>query len=377
MKNDIVTLRNIFLASFYKWLLKPILFKIDPEKVHIKSTAFGEWIGGHDIFKKLISSQFKIENPTLRQKLAGVEFSNPIGLAAGFDYEARLTQITPSIGFGFHSVGTITNSAFKGNPRPQLGRLPESQSLMVNKGFRNLGAQKTTEKLKKFSFEIPVGISIGRTNSAKLNQKQSIEDIIHAFNIFEKTQINNSYYELNISCPNLFGNVTFYTKNNLGNLLSEIDKLRLKKPVFIKMPISNSDREIQVMLDVIANHSPKGVIFGNLQRDRSHPSLIKREVEKFKVGNFSGKPTFERSNELITLAYRNYKKRFVIVGCGGIFCAEDAYKKIKLGASLVQLITGMIFEGPQIISQINLGLIKLLKKDGYKNISQAIGVDNV
>ena len=247
---------------------------------------------------------------------------------------------------------------------------------MVNKGFRNLGAQKSAEKLKKLNFEIPIGISIGRTNSAKLNQRQSIEDIIHAFNIFEKAQVSNSYYELNISCPNLFGNVTFYTKNNLDDLLSEIDKLRLKKPVFIKMPISNSDREIQIMLDVIANHSPKGVIFGNLQRDRSHPLLIKQEIEKFKVGNFSGRPTFERSNELISLVYRNYKERFLIIGCGGVFSPEDAYKKIKLGASLVQLITGMIFEGPQIVSAINLGLVKLLEKDGYSNISQAIGVDN-
>lgn len=370
-------MRNIFLASFYKWLLKPVLFKIDPEKVHIKSTAFGEWIGGHDNFRKIVSSQFKTENPVLRQKLAGIEFSNPIGLAAGFDYEARLTQITSSIGFGFHSVGTITNSEFGGNPRPQLGRLPNSKSLMVNKGFRNLGAHKTAEKLKKLSFEIPIGISIGRTNSAKLNQKQSVEDIIQAFNIFEKAQIKNSYYELNISCPNLSGNVTFYKENNLDDLLSEVDKLRLEKPVFIKMPISNSDREVQIMLDVIAKHSPVGVIFGNLQRDRSHPSLITSEVNKFKVGNFSGKPTLERSNELIALAYRNYKKRFIIIGCGGIFCAEDAYRKIKLGASLVQLITGMIFEGPQLISSINLELSKLLKKDGYSSISQAVGMSSV
>ena len=360
----------------YQNILKPVFFRIDPEKVHIRTIALGEWMGQQEFLKKLISSQYKIESPALHQRLSGINFSSPIGLAAGFDYEARLTQITPSIGFGFHSVGTITNSAFKGNPRPQLGRLPESQSLMVNKGFRNLGAEKTAEKLKRLGFEIPTGISIGRTNSAKLNQKQSIEDIIRAFNIFEKAQVENTYYELNISCPNLFGNVTFYTKNNLEDLLSEIDKLRLKKPVCIKMPISNSDREIQIMLDVIAKHSPKGVIFGNLQRDRTHPSLIKREIKKFKVGNFSGKPTFERSNELISLAYRGYKTRLLIIGCGGVFSAEDAYIKIKKGASLVQLITGMIFEGPQLIYEINSGFLELLKKDGFSNISEAIGIEN-
>ena len=168
----------------------------------------------------------------------------------------------------------------------------------------------------------------------------------------------------------------FTQKKTLEDLLSEIDKLRLKKPFFVKMPISNSTRVIKIMLDVIAKHSSKGVIFGNLQKDRSHPSLIKSEVIKFRIGNFSGKPTFERSNELIKFAHKNYKKRFAIIGCGGVFSAQDAYVKIKKGASLVQLITGMIFEGPQLIHEINSGLVKLLAIDGFKNIADAVGVDS-
>lgn len=139
------------------------------------------------------------------------------------------------------------------------------------------------------------------------------------------------------------------------------------------MPIDKTDKETLDMLKVISKHSPKGVIFGNLQKDRKHKSLDKSEVAKFKMGNFSGKPTFERSNELIKLAYKKYKNRFVIIGCGGVFSAEDAYTKIKLGASLIQMITGLIYQGPQIVSEINLGLAELLKKDGYKNISKAVG----
>jgi dihydroorotate dehydrogenase len=258
-----------------------------------------------------------------------------------------------------------------------LGRLPNSKSLLVNKGFKNLGASVTANKLSGLNFPIPVGISIGRTNSAKLQtQKQSIEDIIKAFKIFEKSAVNNSYYELNISCPNLSGDISFYPRNNLEELLKEIDKLELTKPVYVKMPIGKTDTEFSSMLEVIDKHSPSGVIIGNLQTDRKHHLLDQEEVNKFTKGNFSGRPTFERSNELVRLTYKKFKDRFIIIGCGGIFSAKDAYTKIKLGASLVQLITGMIYQGPQLISQINLGLLDLLDKDGYKNIKEAIGKEN-
>jgi dihydroorotate dehydrogenase len=131
------------------------------------------------------------------------------------------------------------------------------------------------------------------------------------------------------------------------------------------------------MLEVINKFTfIKGVIIGNLQKNRKDPSLDQDEVKKFKTGNFSGKPCKKRSNELIKLTFQKYKKRFVIIGCGGVFSVNDAYKKIKLGASLVQLITGMIYQGPQLIAQINLEFLNLLKKDGFKHVSEAVGVDN-
>lgn len=313
----------------------------------------------------------------LQQKIAGITFDGPMGLAAGFDYEARLTQILPSIGFGFQTIGTITNLPYGGNPRPMLGRLPKSKSLMVNKGFKNDGAIKTAEKLKHLTFRIPVGISIGKTNGQKLKetQKTAIADILQAFEVFEKTNIKNAYYELNISCPNLFGNITFYPPKNLDELLSAVDGMKISKPIFIKMPINETDSQTLKMLEVISHHKITGVIFGNLQKNRNDSSLNKDEVAKFKVGNFSGKPTQKRSDELIELAYKNYGKKLIIIGCGGVFSTQDAYRKIKLGASLVQLITGLIYEGPLLVAKINQELPDLLKKDGFSNISEAVGVD--
>jgi dihydroorotate dehydrogenase len=142
------------------------------------------------------------------------------------------------------------------------------------------------------------------------------------------------------------------------------------------MPIEKSNEEVLMMLDVISAYSPAGVIFGNLQKNRHDPAFAQNEVRKFHVGNFSGKPTYQRSNELIELAYKHYSQRLTIIGCGGVFSAQDAYKKITLGASLVQLITGMIFEGPQLIAQINLELVDLLHNDGYSHIFEAVGSRN-
>ncbi|MDP2585372.1 MAG: quinone-dependent dihydroorotate dehydrogenase [Candidatus Levybacteria bacterium] len=362
----------------YKNLIKKIFFRIDPENVHNAMVKFGEQFGKNKSIKNFFSSQFRINDKALMQNVTGIKFENPLGLAAGFDYEAKLTQILPSLGFGFETIGTITSVAYKGNLKPRLGRLPKSKSLMVNKGFKNLGAKTISEKLSKLSFEIPIGISIGKSNISTCNtQKKSIEDIINAFAIFENSKAKHSYYELNISCPNLHGNVSFYPLGNLKGLLEEIEKLHIKKPIFVKMPLEKSDNEVLKILDTVSKYCPKGVILSNLSKNRNNKLLRPKEVNKFSVdiGSFSGKPTCEQSNKLIKLAYKNFKQRFIIVGCGGVFSAQDAYTKIKLGASLVQLITGMIFEGPQLISQINSGLIELLKKDGLTHISEATGIN--
>lgn len=362
-------------ALVYRKVLKAVFFMFDAELVHDKITDLGQISNRLPFVNSMlsdISSEIKIAN--LNQELAGIVFETPIGLAAGFDYEAKLTQILPNIGFGFMTVGTITNKPFKGNKKPRLGRLPHSKSLMVNKGFKNLGAKESANKLKNLNFLTPLGISIGVTNNKNITDlNHALEDITTAFGLFEKSNINNKYYELNISCPNLSVEISFYNINNLKLLLEKVDKLKLSKPYFVKMPIEKSDKEFLSMLKVISKSKAKGVIIGNLQKNRNDKSLVQSEVEKFEVGNFSGKPTYKRSNELISLTYKKFKNRFVIIGCGGVFSAEDAYEKIKRGASLVQLITGLIFNGPQLIWQINSRLAELIKEDNFNNISEAVG----
>lgn len=344
------------MGLIYQKLVRPTLFLFDPETVHGGVTFLGEVLGNLPFSPKIY--------PQLTQTISGINFPGPVGLAAGFDYKAHLTQILPALGFGFGTIGTITNLSSQGNSRPRLGRLPQSKSLMVNKGFRNPGAAKIITKLSALNFSIPIGVSIG-------DRLANMAGIVSAFEKFEKSNVKHSYYELNISCPNLQTKKDFYSPKTLTALLKAVDALKISRPIFIKMPISKTDTEIRKLFDVISNYSPAGVILGNLQKDRQflHPN----EVNKFSVGNFSGKPTWERSNELISLAHKNFKQRFVIIGCGGVFSAYDAYEKICLGASLVQLITGLVYMGPHLVSEINYGLLGFLKRDGYKNISQAVG----
>lgn len=376
LKEEWDTLVIDIMGYGYKYIGKPLLFLVDAEIVHENMVKMGESILKIKIFKNIFKYIFVKKYKNLDQKILNLNFKTPIGLAAGFDYEARLTQTLPYIGFGFETVGTITNNPYGGNPRPMLGRLPKSKSLLVNKGFKNLGIIETLNKLGKTKFEFPLGLSIGRTNSVELDTiDKSIKDIVDAFKIAKKSNLQNSYYELNISCPNIIHNagINFYDIKNLEKLLSAIDKLGLNKPMLIKMPIDQTDSHTLLMLKTISKHKVAGVIFGNLQTDKKNKVLVRSEVNKFKMGKYSGKPTFEDSNRLIKLTYKNFKERFVIIGTGGVFNADDAWVKFTSGANLVQLITGMIFEGPQLIAQINRDLSNRLQKEDYKNIREIVG----
>jgi len=369
--------RTSIIAKSYQWILKPILFRFDAHTIHDFMTAFGAHLGKHKRLRTFTSSLFYFEDASLNQTILGIDFKNPIGLSAGFDYRAQLTEILPSIGMGFGTVGTISNKPYEGNTKPMLGRLPKSKSLLVNKGFKNDGIDALIKQHYGKTFSIPIGLSLGKTNQKELmTQDEAVQDVVEAFQKAVQANLPFSYFELNISCPNLIGNLSFYPPENLKQLLTALEAAQIKKPVFVKMPITETNEAIRAMLEVIKQFPfVKGVIFGNLWKDRASSDFDSEEIKIATKGNFSGKPTSNRSNELIALAYKEFGARFVIIGCGGVFTAEDAYKKIRLGASLVQMITGMVYQGPQIVGEINRGLVALLKQDGLETISDAVGVD--
>ncbi len=360
----------------YRLISRTIIFRFDSEKVHEFFLSWGNFYSKYLWLIAPFSFWLKPRNTKLTQVISGITFKGPIGLAAGFDYRANLPRLLPYLGFGFGTVGTFTNKPYAGNAAPRLGRLVKSKALLVNKGFKNDGVDFAIEKLKEDDFQMPVGLSIGKTNIDEVcTQELAIEDIKSAFVRAECSSAGFNYYELNISCPNLNIDVSFYPPKNLEELLSAIDNLNLNRPVFVKMPIEETDEDILKMLEVICKHNVQGIILGNLAKSRSNSALLSDELEKLGKGNFSGMPTQKRSDELIKLAYENYGDKLTVVGCGGIFSANDAYRKIRNGASLVQVITGLIFNGPLLAAQINFGLARLLKKDGFSHISEVIGID--
>lgn len=348
----------------YRNILKRVFFLFEADGVHDFMTGMGELLGMTSLGKALTAWNFKYSSPKLVKTINGITFPNPVGLAAGFDYEARLTRILPSVGFGFMTVGTVTYEPYEGNPVPRLGRFPKSKALLVNKGFKNEGANAVIRKLTGVHFEFPVGISIGSTNRDYEDEREQIEDVLKSFRLFEKSSVENAFYELNISCPNTKGGQPFTTNERLEALLEKLEKLHIKKPIYIKMPIDMGEKDTLALLKVAKKFTIAGVIFGNLTKDHKNPDIDPEDRKSWseRQGNLSGKPTWKRSNALIKITRKSFGKRFTIIGTGGIFSGKDASEKMKAGADLVQLITGMIYEGPQLIGLINHYLDSPTKK---------------
>jgi dihydroorotate dehydrogenase len=354
----------------YKNIAKPVLFKFDPESVHDWMINTGNLLGQLPSTRWLTKKCFHYQHPSLEQKILGIDFKNPIGLAAGFDKDARITDILPSVGFGFAELGSVTAFPCPGNPQPRLWRLPKSKSIMVNYGLNNRGSEVISKELNQKTFQIPIGISLARTN---IPQVSSVESGVLDYKIsLERFATIGSYVTLNISCPNAYGGSPFTIPENLEQLLTTLDTVETKLPIFLKLSPDLSRENIDKILAVCSHHRVNGLIISNLTKQVNNSEM--KPGEKPLLGGLSGKSVESLANECISYIYQKTNKRYVIIGCGGIFSAKDAYLKIKLGASLVQLITGMIYEGPQLIGDINRKLAKLLKKDGYKNISEAIGV---
>jgi dihydroorotate dehydrogenase len=375
MNNILVKIRNTIIGSLYTTVLKPILFSFDPERIHDLFIVVGRVIGSNPITRALNALSFGYSNKKLEQKILGIKFRNPVGLAAGFDKDAKIIKSMRSTGFGYTEIGSITGEPCDGNPKPRLWRLEKSKGLIVYYGLKNEGAEKIAKKLKNQKFDIPVGISIAKTNcKATVDTEAGIKDYAKAF---KELQNYGDYFTINISCPNAHGGLPFTDKEKLEKLLKELDKIPTDKPVFLKLAPDLSHKEIDEIIEVSGNHKIKGFVCTNLTKDRENEYIKQhlKDADPVSHGGISGKPIRDLSTKIIKYIYKKTNGKYVIIGCGGIFNAKDAYEKIKAGASLLQMITGMIFQGPQTVSNINLGLTKLLEKDGFKNISEAVGTD--
>lgn len=351
-------------TSLQRWvygrMLKPLAFAQDPEDVHDRAIAVGRWLGRFRLSRAAMSILLRYRDPLIEQEVLGIHFPNPIGLAAGFDKNAQLTSILPSVGFGFEEIGSITGQECAGNPKPRLWRHPDLQSLRVYYGLKNDGCEEIAGRLQGKQFSGPVGVSIAKTNCADtVEMDAAIADYVKAYKAFKEI---GDYDTVNISCPNAYGGQPFTDVESLDALLAALVAVRNSKPMFLKLSPDLELKQLHAIADVAKKHRVDGLIVSNLTKNH--------DLGK---GGLGGKAVADGAMKHLVYLAKTFPNDFVLVSCGGLFTAEDVYDRIKHGASLVQLITGMIYEGPQLIGEMNRGLARLLRRDGFKNIDQAIG----
>ena len=342
--------------------IRSLIFKLDPEIAHdlaIKALKFN------------FVSQNKIKNSkSIQTEIFGKAISNPIGIAAGFDKDAEVYNSLFKLGFGFVEVGTVTPINQYGNPKPRIFRLEEDEALINRLGFNNSGSEKVSSRIILNPPKGLFGINIGPNKDTK----SRIEDFLICLRKFYNLA---DYLTINISSPNTENLRSFHNENELDELLSLIEKekkiLKTSVPIVVKISPDIEDENINKISDLLVKYKVKAVIISNTT-DKNRHNLS--NINKLEKGGLSGKPLEKKSNELINKFYKILKNEVKIIGVGGVDSGQSAYQKIINGASLVQLYTGMIYQGPNIVSKINEELINILDKEGVQNISDIVGSKN-
>ncbi len=344
----------------YKSLIKPIFFLFEPENIHhivFKTIKFFCRIPG---VPALIKSIYVVNDKRLERKLFGLTFPNPVGLAAGFDKDARLYDELGYYGFGFIEIGTLTPKAQPGNDKPRMFRLPEDEGLINRMGFNNGGVEAAVERLKKRKTKIIIGGNIGK------NKVTPNEDAVSDYEkCFEALFDHVDYFVVNVSSPNTPGLRALQDKEPLTKLLLRMKELnaqkRIPKSILLKIAPDLTNEQLDDIVGIVKDTKIDGVIATNTTIDRSNLKTDRSKVEACGAGGLSGKPLTRRSAEVVKYLSDKSNKAFPIIGVGGIHTGKDAIEMLNAGASLVQVYTGFIYEGPGIVKKINKELLNSLK----------------
>ncbi len=336
----------------YKIFLRPILFLFDPEKVHYFTFSMVRFLSRIPLFPSLFRSLYLVKDKKLERELFGLTFKNPVGLAAGFDKDAKLYNELSNFGFGFIEIGTITPKPQEGNPKKRLFRLKEDSAIINRMGFNNGGIEEAVERLKK-NKGVLIGGNIGKNKvTPNENAVNDYEICFHA--LFDHVD----YFVVNVSSPNTPNLRALQDKEPLTQLLNTLQKLNsekpTQKPILLKIAPDLTDEQLMDIIEIVSETKISGVIATNTTISREGLSSSNKE----EMGGLSGKPLTNRSTEVIRFLAQKSNKAFPIIGVGGIHSAKDALEKIEAGADLVQLYTGFIYEGPKLIKQINKAILK-------------------
>lgn len=339
----------------YKTLLKPLFFLLSPEKAHFLAMdllSFACKIPGG---KWLVSSMFGVQRKGLETEVFGIQFPNPIGLAAGFDKDARWVDSLDALGFGFIEIGTLTPKPQEGNPKPRLFRLPQDNALINRMGFNNQGVEEAVARLRKRTSKVIVGGNIGK-NKVTPNEQAADDYLLCFHQLFDVVD----YFVVNVSSPNTPNLRALQEKEPLKALLSQLQQANLAKqqpkPILLKIAPDLTNSQLDDVVEIVDETGIAGIIATNTTISREKLHTPAREVEAIGAGGLSGKVLTSRSTEVIRYLHSKTNGKVPIVGVGGVFTAADAQEKLEAGASLVQVYTGFVYEGPGIVKQILKGL---------------------
>ncbi|MGH1392913.1 MAG: quinone-dependent dihydroorotate dehydrogenase [Trichormus sp.] len=373
--------------DIYQIAIRPILFNLlnaDPEWSHHQAIRVLSWLShqnhaGNICLPNLLQNSLCLENHRLEQNLFGLHFPNPLGLAAGFDKDGVTSGILSSLGFGFAELGTVTFLPQPGNPRPRLFRLLSDQAVLNRMGFNNSGAAamaaRLAEETQQLRPSIPIGINLGKSKVTPL--EAAAEDYLNSFKLLKDL---GDYFVVNVSSPNTPGLRSLQDASMLSSILDVLQQENnTHKPIFVKIA---PDLEWEAIADIITlakTYQLAGIIATNttISREGLKTQVIAKtgKSPEQEAGGISGAPLRDRSTEVIRFIWQQTQGQIPIIGVGGIFSPDDAWAKITAGASLIQVYTGWIYEGPMMVRRILQGLLTKLEQNGLNSISEAVGLD--
>lgn len=360
---------------------RPLLFRLSPERAHTLSLWAAR--AAQRTALPLVASRNQYEDERLKQHLWGETFPNPVGLAAGVDKNARAVPYWEAVGFGFVEVGSVSARPASGNPKPRAFRLPEDRALVNRMGLNNDGAKAVAERLEEGRSDRsrPLGINIAKTHDPDIMGEAALEDFQAGF----RTLVGQAdYVTLNVSCPNTSDGGTFEDPAALDDLLHAIATEQkapgLSVPVLIKLspPVSDRvlfDTRLEDILRVATDHDIDGFVATNTAPDRQGVRTSSDRLAEIGDGGLSGEPLEARATRLVRYLYQATDGEIPIIGVGGVHDADSAYAKIRAGASLVQLYTALVYQGPGLVREIKEGLVARLREDGIASISNVVGTD--
>ncbi|GAB6933347.1 quinone-dependent dihydroorotate dehydrogenase [Calditerricola satsumensis] len=359
----------------YEWV-KPLLFRLDPETAHewtVRALAAAQRVPGA---LAALSRAFAVSDTRLSVRRWGLRFPNPVGLAAGFDKNAAVFPALAALGFGFVEVGTLTPRPQPGNPRPRLFRLPEDEAVINRMGFNNRGAEAAARSLARHARTVPIGVNIGKNKDTP--NEAAVDDYRRCLRAL---YAHGDYFVVNVSSPNTPGLRALQHAEALARLLEGVlDEARAlaretgapPKPILVKLAPDLDDGLMREIARAALDQGVAGFVATNTTVDRSG---LNSRAHAHEAGGLSGRPLEKRATEAVRLLYRATEGRVPIIGVGGVFDGAGAYAKIRAGASLVQVYTGLIYRGPAIARRINRELLALLQRDGLSSLEEAVGAD--